>query len=61
MEEGLCGRSMRSESMGSNAYSSAKTLGFDREVRPKERRGVESPERGVCEDREFERECSDEI
>lgn len=62
IEEGLWGRSMRSESMVSNEYSSAKTLGLEMEVRPKEWRGVESPEtRGVWEDRELERECSDEI
>lgn len=44
MEEGLWGRSMRSESMVSNEYSSAKTFGLEVEVRPKERRGVESLE-----------------
>ena len=48
MEEGLWGRSMRSESMVSNEYSSAKTFGLEMEVRPKEWRGVESPgDRGV--------------
>ena len=48
MEEGLLGRSMRSESMVSSEYSSAKTFGLGVEVRPKEWRGVDSPEgRGV--------------
>lgn len=48
MEEGLWGRSMRSESMVSNEYSSAKTFGLEVSVRPKEWRGVESlGDRGV--------------
>ena len=48
MDEGLWGRSMRSESMVSNEYSSAKTFGLEMEVRPKEWRGVKSlGDRGV--------------
>jgi hypothetical protein len=66
IEAGLGARSIRSASIGSNEYSSEKTLGLERrDVRPKEWRGIESTgcpweSRGVWDERDADREWSEE-